>query len=136
VKRAISRGIGAAGAALALAAGGASAATMSTHLGASLMGMGDHGTANLTVNTGAKRLCWAFSFPISFRISSAAIHTGMNGTQLLELGMRYTAHGCATESAMTLEHLAAKPASYSVWVSTPGHPGDLRGRLHTGMSHM
>jgi hypothetical protein len=122
--------------ALALAAGSASASMMSTHLGASLMGMGDHGTVNLTVNTDTKRLCWGFSFPMSFKINAIAIHAGMNGAQLVQLGMHYTAHGCATETAMTLQHLAAKPASYSVWVNTPGHPGDLRGRLHAGMAHM
>ena len=27
-------------------------------------------------------------------------------------------------------------SNYWVWVATPGHPGDLRGKLFTGMAHM
>ena len=37
---------------------------------------------------------------------------------------------------MTLEHLESTPATYSVWVDTKGHPGDLRGKLFAGMAHM
>ena len=50
--------------------------------------------------------------------------------------MHYTKSGCASEAAMTLQHLETKPASYSVWVDTKAHPGELRGTLFAGMAHM
>ena len=37
---------------------------------------------------------------------------------------------------MPLSHLEAKPAAYSVWVDTKGHPGELRGKLFAGMAKM
>jgi hypothetical protein len=33
-------------------------------------------------------------------------------------------------------HLEAKPATYSVWVNTKAHQGELRGALFAGMAHM
>ena len=36
----------------------------------------------------------------------------------------------------TLSLIETKPASYTVWVDTQGHPGDLRGKLFAGMAHM
>ena len=132
--RRIKSGVIAATAAVAvLVTTGASAAMMTTHLHASLSGMGDHGKVNLTVNTDSKRLCWAFTVPMVKHITGASIHTGMAGATLVELGMHYTARGCETEPAMTLEHLTASPKAYYLWLNTTSHPGDLRGELHSGM---
>ena len=39
-------------------------------------------------------------------------------------------------STKALGLIDAKPASYSVWLDTKGHPGDLRGKLFAGMAHM
>jgi hypothetical protein len=39
-----------------------------------------------------------------------------------------------TKQALAL--IEAKPAKYTVWVDTKGHPGDLRGKLFAGMAHM
>ena len=128
--------IGAVAATLAIAASAASAASMTSHVGARLAGMGEHGTVNLTVDSDAKKLCWSFDIPSVKRPTRATIHTGTTGTTLLELGMHFSASGCAKESAMTLEHLAAKPASYSVWVDTKAHMGEVRGTLSAGMARM
>ena len=125
-----------AGAALACSAAGASAATMHPELGARLAGMGDHGVVNLQLTSSSGKICWTFSVPASLGATSAAIHVGNRGATLLELGMHYAKSGCATESKMTLEHLEAKPATYSVWVNTKAHQGDLRGALFAGMAHM
>jgi hypothetical protein len=125
-----------AAATLALGAAGASASMMSTDLGAHLSGMGEHGVVNLKVTKGAGKLCWSFDLPMIADLTSAAIHTGTTGSVLLELGMDYTKTGCAKESAMTLEHLDAKPGAYSVWVNTKAHPGDLRGTLSAGTAAM
>jgi CHRD domain len=120
-------------AAAAVVTTGASAAMMTTHLHASLSGMGDHGTVGVTVNTDSKRLCWAFTVPMVKHITGASIHAGSGGATLVELGMHYAARSCETESAMTLEHLTAHPKTYYVWLNTQGHPGDLRGQLKSGM---
>ena len=125
-----------AGATLACAAAGASAATMHPELGAHLAGMGDHGVVNLQLTSSSGKICWTFGVPAGLGATSAAIHVGANGATLLELGMRYTKSGCEAESKMTLEHLETKPASYSVWVNTKAHQGDLRGALFAGMAHM
>ena len=123
-----------AAAALALAATAASASTMSPHLGAHLSGMGEHGTVNLQVSSG--KVCWTFDIPTVKAPTRGTIHTGQSGAMLLELGMRYTKTGCEKEAAMTLEHLQAKPATYSVWVDTKAHPGEVRGALFAGMASM
>ena len=125
-----------AGAALALAAAGASAATMHPELGAHLSGMGEHGVVNLQVTSKSGKVCWTFDAAGDEGATGASIHTGQSGATLLELGMHYTKTGCATESTMTLEHLEAKPGAYSVWVDTKAHPGELRGTLFAGMAHM
>ena len=124
-----------AGATLALAAAGASAATMRPELGAHLAGMGDHGVVNLQLTASSGKICWTFTVPASVGATSAAIHVGSKGATLLELGMHYARSGCETESKMTLEHLEAKPAAYTVWVNTKAHQGDLRGALFAGMAH-
>lgn len=125
-----------AAATLALAATGASASSMTSKLGAHLSGMGEHGSVNLEVSASTGKLCWSFDIPTVKGPTRATIHTGTSGTTLLELGMDYTKSGCAKESAMTLEHLAAKPASYSVWVDTKAHMGEVRGTLSAGMASM
>ena len=109
---------------------------MHPHLGADLMGMGDHGTVNLQVTAKSGKVCWSFNLPKVTGITKTSIHAGANGAQLIELGMHYAKSGCETVSAMTLEHLEATPARYYIWVDTPGHPGDLRGKLFAGMAHM
>ncbi len=118
---------------LALVAGSASGATMTTHIAAKVTGMGEHGTVSLTIDGGTHKLCWKVTLPMVKDVTGASIHTGMDGSKLLGLGMHYAASGCASESAMTLEHLAQMPMSYYVWVDVKGQMGDLRGRLHTGM---
>jgi hypothetical protein len=123
------------GAMLALAVTGAAAATMHPRLAARLSGMGNHGIVNLQVTASSGKLCWTFDMPTVKNATRASIHTGQSGSMLLELGMHYTKTGCAKESAMTLEHLEAKPGTYSVWVDTKSHPGDLRGALFAGMAH-
>jgi hypothetical protein len=121
---------------MALAAAG-SAAMMHPDLGARLSGMGYHGIVNLQLNQTSGKICWTFDLPASMGgATMASIHTGQTGAKLLELGMHYTSKGCETESAMTLEHLEAKPASYWVWVDTKAHMGELRGGLIAGMVHM
>ena len=135
MKRSPTKHLALASAVVALAAAGASAATMHPELGAHLAGMGDHGVVNLQLTASSGKVCWTFDVPASVGATSAAIHVG-NGATLLELGMHYTKSGCETESKMTLEHLEAKPATYSVWVNTKAHTGDLRGALFAGMAHM
>jgi hypothetical protein len=120
--------------ALALAAVAASASTMNSRLGAHLAGMGEHGSVNLQVSSG--KVCWTFDIPTVKAPTRATIHTGQSGAMLLELGMHYAKTGCEQEPAMTLEHLEAKPAAYSVWVDTKAHPGEVRGALFAGMASM
>ena len=135
MKRRTTAVIASAGAALAIAAG-ASASMMHPELGARLSGMGDHGVVNLQLTAKSGKLCWTFDVPGSIGATLASIHVGRSGPMLLELGMHYTKSGCAKESAMTLEHLEAKPSSYWVWVDTKAHRGELRGSLFAGMAHM
>jgi hypothetical protein len=127
------------GAALALAVSAASAARatqMHPELGAKLAGMGEHGVVNLVVNAKSGQVCWTFGMGKLKGFTKATIHVGQTKTVLLELGMHYTTKGCAPEAAMTLEHLESKPGSYSVFVDTKAHPGELRGKLFAGMAHM
>lgn len=120
----------------ALAATGASASSMTSELGAHLAGMGDKGTVNLKVTSGAGKLCWSFDVPKLMGATRATVNVGTGSAVLVELGMHYTKSGCEKESKMALGHLAAKPAAYSVWIDTKGHPGDLRGKLHAGVASM
>ncbi len=126
--------VGAMAAAVAVPA--AAAAQMHPELAARLSGMGEHGVVNLQVKAKKGRLCWTFDLPSTQGITGASIHAGKKKTALIRLGKRYTKKGCTHASAMTLEHLEAKPGAYWVLVDTKGHPGDLRGKLLAGMAHM
>jgi hypothetical protein len=128
--------IGVAGATVALAAAGASAAMMHPVLGAKLSGMGDHGVVNLHLTSSTGKLCWTFDLPATTGATGASIHVGQTGAKLLELGMHYTKTGCATEPKMDVEHLESSPGAYWVWVDSKGHMGELRGKLSAGMAHM
>ncbi len=125
-----------AAAAAPVAALAAGTATMHPELAARLSGMGEHGIVNLQAKQKLKQLCWTFELPTTTGITGASIHAGAKGAVLVRLGRTYTKKGCATVSAMTLEHLEAKPGAYWVFVDTKGHPGDLRGKLFAGMAHM
>ena len=125
-----------AGATLALTVSVASATSMNAKLGARLSGMGEHGTVNLEVTEGSGKVCWTFDVPMLQGATRATVDVGQSATVLFELGMDYSKTGCATESKMTLQHLEAKPSSYSVWVDTKAHPGDVRGTLFAGMASM
>ena len=48
----------------------------------------------------------------------------------------YHPQACATVAKKALRLIESKPGRYRVWVATPGHPGDLRGKLFAGMAHM
>ena len=117
-------------------AAAASAAMMHPQLGARLSGMGEHGVANLQITQASGKLCWTLDVPSSLGATLASIHTGASGPTLLELGMHFSKSGCEKESSMTLAHLEAKPGSYSVWINTKAHMGELRGTLFAGMAHM
>jgi hypothetical protein len=108
--------------------------SMTTHLGAQLSGMGEHGNVNLTSNSDKGTLCWTFELPSSAKATAASVRSG--SVVVVRLGSSYKAKGCTTAEKMTLEHLATAPKKYAVWVDTPGHPGDLRGKLFAGMAHM
>lgn len=125
-----------AGATFAVAAMGASAKPMTATLGAHLSGMGHKGIVNLKLTTGTGKLCWTFDIPKLTGTTRATINTGTGSKVLVELGMHYTKSGCEKEPMMTLEHIVAKPAAYSVWVDTKAHNGDLRGKLSAAMVSM
>ena len=121
-------------AAFALAAGTARADTMHPALGAKLAGMGEHGIVNFQSMASKGRLCWTFTLSTK-GVTSASIRDSA-GMVLARLGSGYSPKNCAAVSAKALKLLEAKPASYTVWVDTKGHPGDLRGKLFAGMAHM
>jgi hypothetical protein len=114
----------------------AMAASMHPALGARLAGMGEHGIVNLHVKSASGQVCWAFDLPASLHATGSSVHTGLNGALLVRLGKTYSKSGCAKADAMVLQHLETKPAAYSVFVDTKGHPGELRGKLFVGMAHM
>ena len=58
------------------------------------------------------------------------------GMAVAKLGPAYKAKGCGAVPMKALNLIESKPASYTVWVDTKGHPGDLRGKLFAGMAHM
>ena len=126
----------AAAALVVAASASASASMMHPRLAARLSGMGEHGTVNLEFTQGSGQVCWLFDLPMVRDGTGTAVHAGLGGTTLFELGMHYARSGCEQESKMAVEHLESKPGAYSVWVNTKGHPGDLRGRLYRGMAHM
>ena len=109
-------------------------AAMHPELGTRLSGMGAHGVVNLQVQATKSKLCWTFDLTTK-GITGASIHKGTTAVVLVRLGASYLRKGCATASAMTLEHLESSPGKYSVFVDTKGHPGELRGRLFAGMAH-
>ncbi len=109
---------------------------MHSVLGARLSGMGEHGVVNLQSDAKKSKLCWAFDLPTTKGITGASIHKGAKGVVVVRLGKTYAAKGCTQAAEMALEHIESAPASYSVWVDTKGHPGDLRGKLFAGVAHM
>ena len=125
----------AASAAAALAmASLAFAGMMHPRLGARLSGMGHHGIVNLHSYASTGRLCWTFDLNV-MHITGATIRDS-HGMIVARLGHMYHAKACAMVAKKALRLIEGKPASYRVWVATPGHPGDLRGRLFAGMAHM
>ncbi|HKT44691.1 MAG TPA: hypothetical protein VJQ85_07810 [Gaiellaceae bacterium] len=119
---------------LAKAAVLAVALAMHPHLGAHLSGMGQHGTANLTLQQAKGRICWTFDVPTK-GITAASVRDA-HGMKVAELGMHYSAKGCDTAPKKALALLESKPGAYRIWVDTKAHPGDLRGTLFAGMAHM
>ncbi|HET9114476.1 MAG TPA: hypothetical protein VFN33_00130 [Gaiellaceae bacterium] len=112
----------------------AAAGMMHPQLGARLSGMGEHGIVNLQSHQKTGRLCWKFDLHV-MHASSATIRDA-HGMIVARLGHMYSPKGCAAVAKKALRLIEAKPMSYRVWVATPGHPGDLRGKLFAGMAHM
>ena len=123
-----------AAAAAALGAGAARADTMHPVFSAKLAGMGEHGIVNFQSMASKGRLCWTFALSTK-GVTGASIRDSA-GMVVAKLGSAYATKSCAPVSAKALNLIEAKPASYTVWVDTKGHPGDLRGKLHAGMAHM
>jgi len=120
------------GAVLSLGAATAAADSMHPVLGAKLSGMGEHGVVNFQVK--AHDLCWTFN--VSMKGITGASVRDSAGMVVAKLGSTYSMKHCAMVSTKALALIDAKPASYSVWLDTKGHPGDLRGKLFAGMAHM
>src|SRR6266566_1251535 len=93
--------------ALAVPTALAGSAAMHPELGARLSGMGEHGIVNLQAQATKGKVCWTFDLPTTKGITGASIHTGTTAVVLVRLGKSYLRKGCATASAMTLEHLEA-----------------------------
>ena len=110
------------------------AGMMHPTLGAHLSGMGEHGIVNLQSHASKGQLCWKFQLSV-MHVKSATIRDS-GGMVVAKLGDMYRAKGCAMVAKTALRMIEEKPKSYSVWVATPGHPGDLRGKLFAGMAHM
>ena len=121
-------------AAAALATASIAAAGMHPTLGAKLSGMGEHGIVNLQSHEMKGQICWKFQLSV-MHVKSATIRDA-GGMVVAKLGNMYRAKGCAMVSKTALTMIENKPSSYRVWVATPGHPGDLRGRLFACMAHM
>src|SRR5581483_4850414 len=132
--RSISATAAGAVAALALGAGAAQAGPMHPELGAKLSGMGEHGVVNLQSNATKGRLCWTFDVGTK-GITGASIRDTA-GMLVAKLGSAYSAKACGAVPTKALRLIDARPGSYSVWLDTKGHPGDLRGKLFAGMAHM
>ena len=112
----------------------ATGATMHAELGAHLSGMGETGVVNLTAHSKGHRLCWRFQLQL-MHATNATVRD-RHGMIVARLGHMYRAQGCAMVPKKSLQLLETKPDRYWVWVATKGHPGELQGRLHAGMSHM
>jgi len=120
------------GAVVTLGVATAAADTMHPVLGAKLSGMGEHGVVNIQVKP--HDLCWTFNVSTK-GITGASIRDSA-GMVVAKLGSSYSMKNCAMVSTKALGLIDATPASYSVWLDTKGHPGDLRGKLFAGMAHM
>jgi hypothetical protein len=118
----------------ALGAGTARADTMHPVFGARLAGMGEHGIVNFQSMAAKGRLCWTFSLATK-GVTNASIRDSA-GMVVAKLGSRYVAKSCGAVTKKALNLIEAKPGTYTVWVDTKGHPGDLRGKLFAGMAHM
>src|SRR4051812_47335863 len=119
------------GAVLTLGVATAAADPMHPALGAKLSGMGEHGVVNFQIK--AHDLCWTFTVATK-GITGASIRDSA-GMVVAKLGSAYSKKNCAMVATKALGLIDAKPASYSVWLDTNGHPGDLRGKLFVGMAH-
>jgi hypothetical protein len=112
----------------------ATAGMMHPQLGAKLSGMGEHGIVNLQSHLKTSKLCWKFDLDV-MHVNGATIRDA-HGMKVARLGQMYHPKGCATVAKKALRLIESKPGRYWVWVATPGHPGDLRGKLFAGMAHM
>jgi hypothetical protein len=110
----------------------AQAATMHPALGAKLSGMGETAVANFTVKT--NDLCWTFDTSAKGLTGASIRDSG--GMIVAKLGSAYSKKSCAMVSKSAISMIDAKPGSYSVWLATKSHPGDLRGKLFAGMASM
>ena len=110
------------------------AGMMHPTLGAKLSGMGEHGIVNLQSHASKGQLCWKFELSV-MHVKGATVRDN-GGMVVAKLGHMYRAKGCAKVAKKALTKIEEHPSSYSVWVATPGHPGDLRGKLFAGMAHM
>jgi hypothetical protein len=118
--------------ATAVACATASATMMHPALGAKLAGMGEKGVVNLQSDETKSQLCWTFTLQ-AMGLTGASIRDSA-GMSVASLGSSYSSKGCAMVSKMVLQELETKPANFSVWVNSKGHPGDLRGTLFAGMA--
>ena len=110
------------------------AGMMHPTLGAHLSGMGQHGVVNLQAHAAKGQLCWKFQMNV-MHVKGATIRD-KGGMVVAKLGHMYSAKGCAMVAKKALTKIETKPSAYKVWVATPGHPGDLRGKLFAGTAHM
>ena len=112
----------------------AAAGMMHPELGAHLSGMGETGIVNLQSHLTTGRLCWSFELH-TMHVTGATVRDA-TGMTVARLGHMYHPKGCAAVAKRALRLIESKPGRYWVWVATPGHPGDLRGKLFAGMAHM
>jgi hypothetical protein len=112
----------------------ATAGMMHPTLGAHLSGMGETGIVNLQSHADTGKLCWKFDLHV-MHVTGATIRDA-HGMTVARLGHMFHPKACAAVAKKALRLIESKPRSYWVWVATPGHPGDLRGKLFAGMAHM
>ena len=96
--------------------------------------MGEHGVVNFQSMATKGRLCSTISLSTK-GVTGASIRDSA-GMVVAKLGPAYAAKSCGAVTMKALNLIESKPASYTVWVDTKGHPGDLRGKLFAGMAHM
>jgi hypothetical protein len=109
-------------------------AGMHARLGAHLSGMGETGVVNLQSHLQTGKLCWKFELH-TMHVTGATIRDA-HGMIVARLGHMYHPQACAAVAKKALRLIESNPGRYRVWVATPGHPGDLRGKLFAGMAHM